>query len=77
MAETPAVHIGENSPEEVALKLFHIMFSREKAVGGSNANASGDKLKKWVLDNYAECLMAVRQPEDRLVMYSGDRTFTD
>jgi hypothetical protein len=50
------VHIGENSQEGVAFKLFAFI-----------ANYAGDKPRepKWVLDTYAECLQTVRSPGGR------------
>jgi hypothetical protein len=55
-----AVHIGEDSAEGVAYKLYKDI-----------AYYQGDKVKdpKWVLDMYSECLMAVRQPADRAPNY--------
>lgn len=44
MADTGVVHIGENSAEEVALKLFHTIEAREP---------SKAKNRKDVLDLYA------------------------
>lgn len=56
----PIVHIGENSPEQVAYKLLKTIASNEhKSLEGSMAgNASADK--KWLLDTYAECLHTVK-----------------
>jgi hypothetical protein len=51
MADAPVVHIGENSPEQVAYKLYRDIRLEEKK---SNAD------RKYVLDTYAECLEAVR-----------------
>jgi hypothetical protein len=61
MADQPAVHIGENSPEEVAYKLFR------EIVQAEGPALVGKKLdRKWILDTYAECMQAVRQPHSRL-----------
>jgi len=51
-------HIGENSPEQVALKLVHEISNIE----GRELYAHGKKPadRKWLLDTYAECLIAVR-----------------
>jgi hypothetical protein len=57
MADQPVAHVGENSPEEVAFKLFH-----ELAKYDQPANAKRD----WFLDLYAECLQTVRSPSVRL-----------
>ena len=71
MADAPAVHIGENSPEQVAFKLMEKIAAVERV--GFYAHASGqDKpaTRSWILDTYAECLQTVRNargskpPED-------------
>lgn len=53
MAENTVVHIGENSPEQIAYKLW-----TELNTFGRPANPT----RKWFLDVYAECLRAVRDP---------------
>jgi hypothetical protein len=59
MADT-VVHIGENSPEHVAYELFrHIALVEGKPL------VSGGPDRKWILDTYAECLLAVRNPGAR------------
>ena len=65
MADT-VVHMGENSPEQVAYRLLgHVMnsermsFNQNPSEGYKNAN------RKYILDTYAECLKTVRQPWDR------------
>jgi hypothetical protein len=66
MADTPVViHQGENSPEQVAYELLKTIASNEgKTLRGSpTANASAER--KWLLDTYAECLLAVRAPQER------------
>jgi hypothetical protein len=55
MADKPEVHIGENSPEHVAFKLFLQINATE-----------GKRDRAEVLDLYAECLDAVRDPVSRL-----------
>lgn len=57
----PVVHIGENSPEEVALKLMRMIASNEGKTLMSAATAE----RKWLLDTYAECLQTVRDPMGR------------
>jgi hypothetical protein len=58
MADAPVVHIGENSPEEVAYKLMErIAFVEGKVLLGMGT-ARPDR--KWVLDTYKECLNTVR-----------------
>lgn len=59
MADAPVVHIGENSPEEVAYRLMKTIASNEgKTINPMGNNISADR--KWILDTYAECLDAVR-----------------
>jgi hypothetical protein len=54
MADAPIVHIGENSPEHVALEMTRtILFQLE---GKKRENTD----RKEFLDTYAECLDAVR-----------------
>jgi hypothetical protein len=53
----PVVHIGENASELVALKLF------EKI---ETAEAQPYRTRAQILDLYAECLLAVRDPVGRL-----------
>ena len=51
----PVVHIGENSPEQVAYRLMKDILGYDKAPS-SDANV----VRKHILDLYAECLVAVR-----------------
>lgn len=59
------VTLGENSPEEVAYKLFREVANAEgkRSIYGTGSTAPD---RKWILDTYAECLLAVRSPHDRL-----------
>jgi hypothetical protein len=54
------VHIGENSPEQVAYKLLHIIAANERKTLSSSATGVATAERKWLLDTYAECLTAVR-----------------
>ena len=56
MADAPAAHIGENSPEQIAFKLLERIRVQE---------SEAFERKKY-LDTYAECLSTVRNPEGRL-----------
>ncbi|ACT58030.1 hypothetical protein [Hirschia baltica] len=60
MTEETVVHIGENSPEQVAFKLLEkIMRSENKGVGFNDSGPNrADRI--YILDTYAECLIAVR-----------------
>jgi hypothetical protein len=65
MADTPIIHMSENSPEQVAYKLLREIASIEKKKAFGAANATDEVGRKWLLDTYAECLLAVRSPGSR------------
>jgi hypothetical protein len=56
MSESPVVHIGENSPEQVALKLYLMI---------DGAEDSPRRTRREILDLYSECLYAVTHPNAR------------
>jgi len=58
------VHMGQNSPEYVAYRLFQDVRIVEEPPKAT---------KKWILDTYAECLNAVRQPVNRVSARPGER----
>ena len=59
MAEAATVHIGENSPEQVAYKLMRHIASAEKInLDGINVTSS----RQWIIRTYCQCLMATRMP---------------
>ncbi len=60
MGDQSIVHVGENSPEQVALKLFGAIANAEgvNVPGISSAGTKADR--RWILDTYAECINAVR-----------------
>ena len=62
MADQPVVHIGENSPEEVAYKLFkHIVDIEAKAL--THSPPSGGRTpatREWVLSTYRDCFLTVK-----------------
>ena len=60
MAGEPVVHIGENSPEYIAYRLFRDVAGLEK-----KSLAGSDATRAWILHTYAECLLAVRNPLGR------------
>ena len=61
MADTPIVHIGENSPEHVAYRLLRdIAHVEDKLLDRSEKNPTKVADRKWILDTYAECLRAAR-----------------
>ncbi len=58
MADNTVVHIGENSPEQVAFRLLEkIADVEDRPLYLSREKKSADR--KWILDTYAECLLAV------------------
>ena len=64
-----AVHIGENSPEEVAYKLLAHIAHAEGFYLASAPGKVTPASRKFILDTYAECLLAVKGhrvlPSDR------------
>lgn len=64
MAGESVVHIGENSPEHVALELLRVIQAVEGKGISHGYSDSADR--KWILDTYAECLLAVRNPSARI-----------
>lgn len=60
MAESNVVHIGENSPEEVAYKLFTHISNVEKRALYPNSDKPADR--EWILKTYAQCIYTVRNP---------------
>jgi hypothetical protein len=67
MADTnTVVHIGDNSPHEVAYKLMRdIAHSEDRLLSHSEKNSQKVANRKWILDTYAECLRAVHTPNTR------------
>lgn len=53
------VHIGENSPEQVAYKLYtNIAHAEKKSLHGPGNPPDRD----WIIRTYCTCLKAVQQP---------------
>lgn len=65
MTEKVTVSVGENSPEEIAYRLLNIIAQSEKM---TLAGMGTFPDRKWLLDTYAECLRAVRNPSSRAGM---------
>ena len=65
MTENVTLHVGENTAAYVAWKLFIEIANAEKkhAFHGQGYELHGDR--KWILDTYAECLLAVTDPRAR------------
>jgi hypothetical protein len=71
MADAPVVHIGENSPEQVAYRLLRdIAFVEKRALNQMDANRTGTTPadRAWILDTYRQCLRTVRgqSPDGRI-----------
>ena len=65
MTDKPIVHIGENSPEEVALKLLRVIAEVErKSLHANPSNGYQTVDRNWLLSTYSECLSAVRGYRD-------------
>ena len=60
MSDKSIVHIGENSPEHVALRLLSLVADVEerKIPGMTGRGQLADRA--YILDTYSECLHAVR-----------------
>ena len=59
MADAPIIHIGENSPEQVAYKLMRDI-AGEEGKTFSHGSVKGTADRKFILDTYSECLRRVR-----------------
>lgn len=58
MADNSKSHAEKNSPEAVAYQLMlDIAAIEERSIGSYGANKPD---RKWLLDTYSECLLAVR-----------------
>jgi hypothetical protein len=62
MADATVVHIGENSPEQVAYRLFRDIAILEKKASSHHSELK-DCDRQWVLDTFADCMNAVKWPE--------------
>ena len=59
MADGAIVHIGENSPEEVAHKLLvHIAFVEGKCIRHGTTGEKADRA--YILTTYEECIHVVK-----------------
>jgi len=66
MADAAVVHIGENSPEQAAYRLMRDIANVEgKILASSESHPQKVANRQWILDTYAESLLAVRLPNQR------------
>lgn len=64
MSETTS---GSPSPESIALELLRMVMDAEKMKSNDEQGRQNYKLadRKYLLDTFAECMLAVRRPIDR------------
>lgn len=62
----PITRVGESSPEQVAFKLLEIIASIEGKTLSPGPSGPATANRKWILDTYAECFVAVTQPWKRM-----------
>jgi hypothetical protein len=67
MADETVVHIGENSPEQIAHRLLMaVAFAEGKKIFQGPSSPTDPANRKWILDTFAECMNAVRHPDYRV-----------
>ena len=59
MSDNPVVHIGENSPEEVAFKLMQLIAGVEARE--SFGHGKHPMTREWILKTYEQCLAVVHR----------------
>jgi len=64
MADATVVHLGENSPEQVAYKLF-IAIAHAENKHPTASKPWPDTDREWILNTYAKCLYVVQNPHIR------------
>jgi hypothetical protein len=60
MADETTIHIGENSPEQVAYKLMQQIAASEGFVLGGMGQRPN---REWLIRTYSQCLYAIRNPQ--------------
>jgi hypothetical protein len=58
--QRPVFQAAHNTPEQVALSLFHII----ARVEGKSLDFNGAD-REWILNTYAECISTIREPQAR------------
>ena len=66
--QRPIIQAAHNTPEQVALTLFHII----ARVEGKSLDWNGAD-REWILDTYAECIRTIREPQTRGVALGAPR----
>lgn len=63
MSDKAVVHIGENSPEEVAYRLFrNIADCEKKSLSGGSGGGYSPADREYILKTYAQAINAVKNP---------------
>lgn len=64
MADEPVVHIGENSPEQIAWRMLETI-ARVEGMSLYKSPSQGEKKadRLWILQTFAECMFAVKSPK--------------
>jgi hypothetical protein len=66
MTEPIANHGADESPESVAYRLLQLIADLEnKTLHGNPSKDRTNADRQWILDTYAECLRAIKTPENR------------
>ncbi|GAB2179399.1 hypothetical protein [Dongia sp. agr-C8] len=66
MSENGTEHPTDESPESVAYRLMLLVADLEnRTLHGNPAKDRVNADRQWILDTYAECLKAIRTPEQR------------
>ena len=67
MSEPSSDHrAADESPESIAYRLMQLVADLEnKTLHGNPAKERTNADRKWILDTYAECLRAIRAPQER------------
>jgi hypothetical protein len=66
MSENAPEHPTDESPESVAYRLMLLVADLEnRTLHGNPAKDRVNADRQWILDTYAECLRAIRTPEQR------------
>jgi hypothetical protein len=66
MSESAPEHPTDESPESVAYRLMLLVADLEnRTLHGNPAKDRVNADRQWILDTFAECLRAVKTPEQR------------
>lgn len=66
MSDTINVDLSSSSKEDIAFKLFSIIFDYKKMKENGFKNLAPHDFKNWCLNRYSECLWAVENPAQNL-----------